>query len=178
MRSRWELRGSSEVFRDPVLRVEHRDYHYQLNDSTGTFTVVRMKDWAVILPITQGGNLILVKQFRVATGEVNYEFPGGAIEHGEDHGKGAARELMEETGCSGRMELLSAVRPNPAFMDNFCYTYLARDCVRINGLKLDPFEDLEPVEVSFSGFEDMVRDGRIVHSITLAAYGAFKALKG
>lgn len=178
MRERWELRKSAEVFKDAVLRIEHRDFHYQKNDSVGTFTVVCMKDWAVIVPVTSDSRLILVKQFRIATDEVTYEFPGGAIEKGEDPLKGAVRELQEETGHAGRLSLLSRMRPNPSFMDNFCYSYLAEDCEKTSGLNLDPFEDIEPVTVTFEEFEDMITNGSIVHSITLAAYGAYKAKKG
>lgn len=178
MRERWELRKREEVFKDSILRIEHRDFHYKKNNSTGTFTVISMKDWAVIVPVTSDGKLILVRQFRVATDEVTYEFPGGAIEHGEDPLTGAVRELREETGYTGSLELLSKMRPNPSFMDNFCYSYLALGCEKTNNLDLDPFEDIEIVVVTFQELERMIEKGQITHSITLAAYGAYKALKG
>lgn len=178
MKNRWELRNSAEVFKDAVLRIEHRDFHFSENGQTGTFTVVSMKDWAVIVPVTSEKKIILVKQFRIATNEVTYELPGGAIERGEEPLKGASRELREETGFSGDLSLLSKMRPNPSFMDNFCYTYLAENCIKTHKLNLDPFEDIDPVEVSFDEFETMIIDGRITHSITIAAYGAYRACKG
>lgn len=175
MKNRWTLRNRREVFKDTVLKIEHRDFHYSANGQTGTFTVLSMKDWAVIVPVTKDGRLLLVRQFRVATGDITYEFPGGALETGEEADYGAMRELEEETGHRGKMTLLSKMRPNPAFMDNFCYAYLAEDCEKVAELKLDPFEDIEPEAVAFEEFEQMIKDGRVVHSITLAAYGAFKA---
>lgn len=175
MKNRWTLKDRREVFKDHVLRIEHRDFHYSTNGSTGTFTVLSMKDWAVIVPFTTEGNLILVKQFRVATGDITYEFPGGALEIGEDADFGAQRELTEETGYGGKLSLLSKMRPNPAFMDNFCYAYLAEGCEKVSDLNLDPFEDIEPVTVTTEEFEQMIKDGSVVHSITLAAYGAYKA---
>lgn len=178
MKDRWSLKARREAFKDTVLKIEHRDFFYKTNGQTGTFTVLSMKDWAVLVPVTKDNKLIIIKQFRVATGDVAYEFPGGALEAGENPDQGAERELKEETGHTGRLTLLSKMRPNPAFMDNFCYAYLAENCEKVSGLKLDPFEDIEPLEVSFDEFEQMVLNGEIVHSITLAAYGAFKAFKG
>ena len=178
MKERWSLKDRREVFKDRVLKVEHRDYHYTKNDETGTFTVLSMKNWATIVPMTKEGNLVIVKQFRVATGEVTYEFPGGALEEGETTEYGAKRELEEETGyTSDCFTPLSVMRPNPAFMDNFCYVFLAENCEKKFELNLDPFEDIEPMEVTLKEFEEMIKDGRVNHSVILAAYGAFKAYK-
>lgn len=176
MQREWTLTGQREKFKDAVLKVEHRDYRFAKTSETGVFTVVSMKDWAVIIPVTKEGKFILVRQFRVATGEVTYEFPGGALENGENAQDGAARELKEETGFEGRMSFLAKMRPNPAFMDNFCYAYLAEDCEKVAELNLDPFEDIEPVEVTAEELRSMIAEGKIAHSIPLAAYGVYKAL--
>lgn len=175
MEKNWKLVNTEIVYKDPVLRVEHREFHYTKSDSVGRFTVVSMKNWAVIVPVTKEGKFVLVRQFRVGTGEVAYEFPGGALETGEEAMTGAGRELAEETGYSGRLTLLCKMRPNPAFMDNFCYVYLAEECEQTSGLELDPFEDLEPEEFSLAELESMILDGRVPHSISVAAYGAYRA---
>lgn len=175
MKDNWKLIGSKIAYKDPVLLVEHRDFHFKKNDSVGTFTIVKMRDWAVIVPVTKEGKLVLVKQYRVGTQDVGYEFPGGALEKGENAMEGAIRELAEETGYEGKFSTLCEMAPNPAFMDNTCYLYLAEDCVRTGELNLDPFEDLEPVEFSLEEVGEMILDGSIVHSISIAAYGSYVA---
>ena len=158
-----------------MLRVEHRDFYYKRKEATGRFTVISMKDWAVIIPVTKEGKLVLVRQFRVGSCDTAYEFPGGALEQGENPKEGAERELAEETGYTGELTLLTKMMPNPAFMDNFCYAYLAEGCAKTSELSLDPFEDLEPEEFTVAETERMILDGRIVHSITLAVFGAYQA---
>lgn len=175
MEKNWKLVGTEIKYSDPVLRVEHREFHYKKSDSVGRFTVVSMKNWAVIVPVTKEGKFVLVRQFRVGTGEAAYEFPGGALETGEEAHLGAARELAEETGYEGELTLLCSMRPNPAFMDNFCYVYLAEGCESTSGLNLDPFEDLEPEEFTEAELERMILDGHVPHSISVAAYGAYRA---
>ncbi|PLX67509.1 MAG: NUDIX hydrolase [Denitrovibrio sp.] len=175
MKDNWKLVKTETTYTDPVLRVEHRDFHFKKNDSVGTFTVISMKNWAVIVPVTAEGKLVLVKQFRVGTCDVSYEFPGGAVETGEDPLIGGARELVEETGYEGELTELVRMNPNPAFMDNTCYLYLAVNCVKTSELFLDPFEDVEPAEFSLSEVEQMILNGQISHSISIAAYGAYIA---
>jgi 8-oxo-dGTP pyrophosphatase MutT (NUDIX family) len=175
MESNWKLIKSETAYTDPVLRVEHRDFLYRKTGSVGKFTIVSMKNWAVIVPVTTEGKLVLVRQYRVGTCETGYEFPGGALEHGESPLEGAARELTEETGYSGCLTELCAMRPNPAFMDNICYLYLAEDCIKTSELNLDPFEDIEPAEFTLEEVESMILDGRISHGISIAAYGSFAA---
>ncbi|ADD69157.1 NUDIX hydrolase [Denitrovibrio acetiphilus DSM 12809] len=176
MEKNWKLVGAELVYKDPVLQVEHRDFHFKKNDEVGTFTVVSMKDWAVIVPVTEEGRFVLVKQYRVGTRSVAYEFPGGALEKGEKPEEGAARELVEETGYCGSLSKLCDLSPNPAFMDNTCYLYLAENCTKTSDLSLDPFEDIEPAEFSLRDVENMILNGEIVHSISIAAYGAYIAL--
>jgi 8-oxo-dGTP pyrophosphatase MutT (NUDIX family) len=177
MKNNWTLKNVQLEYENPVLRIERRDFLFNKNNSVGNFTVVSMRDWGVVVPITSDGEMLLVRQFRVATGEVTYEFPGGALETGEDPLSGSKRELQEETGFSGNMTFMSKMRPNPAFMDNFCYLYLAENCEKVSNLKLDPFEDLEPVFFSVEKVAEMIRNGDIVHSITLAAFGAYCSFK-
>jgi len=175
MKNKWKLVKTETAYIDPVLRVEHRDFHFSRNDKVGTFTLVCMRNWAVVVPLTKEGKMVLVKQFRIGTQDVAYEFPGGALEKGEDAMEGAKRELAEETGYEGSLTHLSDMAPNPAFMDNTCFLYLAENCEKTSELNLDPFEDVEPAEFTVSEVEEMILKGEIVHSISIAAYGAYMA---
>lgn len=62
---------------------------------------------AFILALTDGGEIVLVEQYRVPVGRRVIELPAGVVgDHPEDAGEAAAdaarRELEEETGYRGR----------------------------------------------------------------------------
>jgi ADP-ribose pyrophosphatase len=60
---------------------------------------------AVILPITDADEIVLVEQYRVPLGRNSLELPAGLIgddAHGETAAASAARELEEETGYTAR----------------------------------------------------------------------------
>ena len=62
---------------------------------------------AVVLALTDAGELILVEQYRVPLGRRCLELPAGLIDPGEDAIAAARRELVEETGY--RAEELAVV---------------------------------------------------------------------
>ena len=75
----------------------------------------------------------MVEQYRHGSDEITLEFPAGMIESDELPSNAAMRELLEETGyMAGEIIEIGAVSPNPAFMNNISYTFLACD-LELNG---------------------------------------------
>ena len=54
----------------------------------------------MILHDKTGEQILLSREFRMATGEWVYNFPAGLIDRGEDAASAATRELREETGLN------------------------------------------------------------------------------
>ena len=113
-----------------------------------SFISVDSPNWVTIIPelIDETGErrFLLVRQFRHGTQRVGMEFPAGAIDLGESARDAAARELLEETGYeAAKLVELGSVSPNPAFMANKTYTYLARGLTRTDEQHLDEHEILE-----------------------------------
>ena len=62
------------------------------------YYVLEYPDWVNVIALTEDNQVILVRQYRHAAGEVILELPGGVIEKGESLEQAARRELLEETG--------------------------------------------------------------------------------
>ncbi len=61
-----------------------------------------------VLALTEAREVVLVRQFRPGPGALLDELPGGYVEAGEEVLVAAARELREETGYAGELELIGA----------------------------------------------------------------------
>ncbi len=141
----------------------------------GDFLVLEAPDWVNVVAVTRNAEgedcFLMVRQFRHGAEMITTEFPAGLIEPGEEPLTAARRELEEETGYrAGRMRLIGRVSPNPAFMTNWCSTFLAEDLVPVGGQSLDELEELDAVEVPIRLFRERMGTGEYVNSLVMVAF--------
>ena len=125
-----------------------------------------------MIAITPQNELVLVEQYRHASGEVAFEIPGGTSDllDDENYEAAAARELLEETGYAGKKYIyVGKHRPNPAMQSNWMHTYLALDCEKVAEQELDAFEDISVKIVPIKEAYQMIFDLKINHSIIIAS---------
>ena len=135
------------------------------------FYVLECPDWANVVALTPKNEVVLVRQFRAGTRSITLEIPGGSVEKGESPLAAVRRELREETGYAARSwKRIGVVHPNPAIQGNRCSTYLARGCREVGELIPDEGEDLAVELVPLARVPDLIRRGRITHSLVIAAF--------
>lgn len=132
---------------------------------------VTTRDWVNIVPLTPKNEVVLVKQWRHGTRSVTLEIPGGLVDEGESPAVAAAREVREETGYRGDSTVeLGVVEPNPAFLNNLCYTYLIENCQAVGELEMDDGEDIEVVLVPLEEIPELIESGEIQHALVICGF--------
>ncbi len=125
---RWELTGTEE---GPALRIftaRFDTFQHPVKGIPLRATVLATPPWCNVIALTPENQMVLVSQFRFGVREVTLEIPGGMVDPGEDHETAAKRELQEETGyTSDDWTYLGACQQNPAFHDELCHMWLAKD---------------------------------------------------
>jgi 8-oxo-dGTP pyrophosphatase MutT (NUDIX family) len=135
------------------------------------FYVLESKSWVNVIPITPEREVVLIRQYRHGTREVTLEIPGGIVESGDSPQEAARRELQEETGYeAGEMVGLGYVHPNPAFLNNRCYTFIAQDARHTGHQTQDEKEDIEVLLKPLAEIPRIIREGKITHSLVVAAF--------
>ncbi len=151
------LRAGEDQFADPRDGAPHGR------------AIIDADDWCNVLPITRSREVVLVKQFRVGSGEVSLELPGGVVDAGEDPAAAVARELEEETGYRARRLLpLGTYSPNPAHFTNRVHAFVALDCEVVHDGRPDAGEDLVIEVVPIARVRELAASGGITHALMLA----------
>src|ERR1700743_3438063 len=88
-----------------------------------TFYTLRSRDWCNIIPVTEDGKVVLVRQYRIGIGQHTTEIPGGVADAEDPHVEATSiREMTEETGYAplpnARCTHLGWSFPNPAIQNN------------------------------------------------------------
>jgi ADP-ribose pyrophosphatase len=141
--------------------------------STGELEMIRHSGASAVLPVLDGPDaddpqVVLVRQYRYASGGYLYEVPAGRPDYeGEPWEACARRELREETGYeAGALRRLTSIWTTPGFTDERIHLFLATD-LREGDTEYDPDEFMELVRVPLSEALRMVRDGEITDGKTI-----------
>ncbi len=129
---------------------------------------------AAVVPVTDDGKLLLVRQYRNALDRYTLEIPAGGLNQGEPTKQAAARELEEETGYkSDDLELLISVNTTVAFCNEKIDIYVARN-LKTSKQHLDEDEYIDVRAMAMDELERMIYAGEIMDSKTVAAILAYK----
>lgn len=153
----------AHVFDVEKVRVELPDGRERDYDLVGHGPAV------VIVPVTEEGNILFVRQYRLGAGKELLELPAGMINEAEDPDPAAERELREETGYeAGDMIKLGGFYASAGYCSEYLNIYLARD-MKWNPLPQDDDEFLSNISMSAAEAYEAVESGKLEDAKTIAA---------
>ena len=161
--------ASRSVFEGKILHVFVDDINLP-NGARGFREYIKHIGAVAVLPLTDAGEVICVRQYRYAVGQVTTEIPAGKLDSpDEDPTAAALRELREETGARCKcLTYLGTYLASPAILDERINLYLARD---LDFGKTDPDDDefIDVVRVPLAKMVESVMRGEILDGKTQLA---------
>lgn len=142
------------------------------NGVEGEWECIRHPGGSLVIPVTNKGELVLVKQYRFALETRLLEFPAGTIEIGETAESTVKREIEEESGFRGHSwQYLGKFPLAPGYSDEYIYAYLAKDLEKLETPpEQDEDEDIEVVFMSPQQLETAIRQGELIDAKTIASF--------
>ena len=146
---------------------------FRVNGKIFTKEVVEHNASVGIIPITNNGEIVLIKQYRHAVNEYLIEIPAGKIENKENPIEAAKRELEEETGYRGELTPLTQCYLAPGYDTEMMHLFIAKNiCKAGNSLLMDDDENISNMIVKLDDalcycFNGYIRDCKTITEILL-----------
>lgn len=137
------------------------------NGREATREIVEHAPVVAVVPVDENGDVVLVRQYRLATGDVMLEVPAGLVDEGEEIEAAAQRELQEEIGYrAGHLERLAGFFVSPGFCTEFIHVFLALGLEQ-SDLNADEDEDITVERVPLTEAVRLVETGQIADAKTI-----------
>jgi 8-oxo-dGTP pyrophosphatase MutT (NUDIX family) len=161
---------SRYLFRKPWLTMRQDRVQLPGGGIVEEYFVWEYPAWINVVALTAENQLVLIRQYRYALGQVHFELPAGVCDPADATPLQAAqRELREETGFGGgRWREWMTLSANPALQNNLTYTFLATGVERLGPQKLEATEEMTVHLVSLGRAREIVLGGELVQALHAA----------
>ena len=148
------------IFKEKISELKAKKFSFEINKielpngHIGEYGSIKHPGAALAVPITNKGEIIILRQYRFAVARYLLEFPAGTLEEGESPLNSIKREIQEEAGYKAKSwDSLGILVPAPGYADEEIHLFLARDLTKL--IKA-PSGDLdEDIEVLFFQPDDL-----------------------
>jgi 8-oxo-dGDP phosphatase len=165
----WKTLASKYLFQKPWLTMRQDRVELPNGGVIDEFFIWEYPAWVNVIPVTDTGEIVLIRQFRYGVKDVYYELCAGVVDSGEELLVAAKRELLEETGYGGGswtpfMQLCA----NPAIQNNITHTFLATGVSAKQAQALETTEEITVHLVSPKDVLKLIDDGEIMQALHAA----------
>ena len=163
----WRTLGREYVYRNPwcAFRVDEVELPGGAQIEYG---VLESGGFAAVVPLTDAGGVVLVRQWRQPLEAFTLELPSGGVDADEAPAEAAGRELFEETGFRAEgLEPLASVHTSTGRSTEVCHLFLCRAVEDERGPRPEPTEFIRVVEVPFEEALERVRGRGITDAATV-----------
>jgi ADP-ribose pyrophosphatase len=163
----WRTLGRKYLYENPWCAFRVDDVELP-SGARIEYGVLESGGFAAVVPVTRGGNIVLVRQWRQPLDAFTLELPSGGVDVGEEPEPAARRELFEETGYGAeKLEYLTSVHTSTGRSTEVCHLFRCEAVRDERGPQPEATEFIQVVEVPFEEALGMISGGEITDAATV-----------
>jgi 8-oxo-dGTP pyrophosphatase MutT (NUDIX family) len=164
----WKNLGEKPVYENRWFKVNLADVELPDGRHLDHY-VIRRRPVVMTAAVNDKDEVLLLWRHRFITNTWGWELPAGVVDDGEAIERGAARELLEETGWqAGDLHPLMIVEPANGISDVVHHVFWAEGAEYV-GPPQDDFESSRREWVALAGAPDLIAKGEVRCAGTVAA---------
>lgn len=174
----WEKLSTKVVYENRWIRVVEDKVINPSGEKSIYAYLDTKSDSVFIVPVTDEGEIVLIKVYRYLTNIWSWELPGGNSD-GEEFLEAAKRELLEETGMVAKnwKEVGYFIALNGVVGER-THVFLARDLEKSKGEKMAEEGISDVKKVSFKKALEMIRKDELTDAQSIVALFRVKLFLG
>jgi len=165
------IKLSTEVVNENPWTSFLKDRFRMPNGKEGDYYYLHTEGCVLAIPIRDDGKIIMHREYRYLFDRVSLEFPSGGVKRGGQTVEEALEdELAEEADVRGlRREFIDRISSANGVYDEYIHVFIVWDLVA-EKRESDETEDFELVAYTFDEIEELMVNGEIWDSFSLAAW--------
>lgn len=174
----WQTLASKEVFSHPRLSIIEDEVLLPSGKKTSYLKFKENGNAVTLICRNKEGKILIQKEYSYPPDQELYQLPGGGVPSDEAIESGANRELMEEAKLfSNSLKLLGSYLINNRRSSAKMFVFLATD-MQEKSLPEDEEEVIQSFWFDENELDQMIIDGKIINSHTLASWTLYKLKAG
>lgn len=168
---KWKVVKSEDVSPSKWFPVTKQTVAIHNNQFIEDYYISPIGDGAMVLPFTENGEIVLIRQYKHGYKDITFDIPAGFIQKNKTIEASAVAELEEETGiriAEDELTYLGKFSNVPSKLEHTTYSYLCTNAVFNSTQQLDDCEEISIHLTKPKSVLQMIEDNQIVKSDVVA----------
>lgn len=163
MIKKWKILESKEIYSSHFVTLKEEKLERPDGKIVTPYYAIERPDVVYVIALTKNKEIVLVYQYKNGIKELVWELPAGFVDKGESPKEAAKRELLEETGYTGRdITKIGGFNSGAGLSRNTNYFYVVKNVEKTSDQNLDENEE---IEVKIFPFQEILNDIKSQSSI-------------
>ena len=144
MIKKWKILESKEIYSSHFITLKEEKLERPDGKIVTSYYAIERPDVVYVIALTKNIEIVLVYQYKNGIKDLVLELPAGFVDKGESPKEAAKRELLEETGYSGKdFTKIGGFNSGAGLSRNTNYFYVVKDVEKISEQNLDENEEID-----------------------------------